>query len=141
MPYQKSTRTFRIIFDSASKPDTSLAGLEVIAKAIKFGKVFELAELEGLSGARMPTEEDKKIMGIAIGKLMESLVSWDMTDENGDPVPLDRAAIDDLDIDQGIELMEEWSDVIMGNVSQGKAKNSAGGQKSVEGSIPMEPLS
>lgn len=140
MPFQKSTRTFRIIFDPATTPGTSLAGLEVIARAVKFGKVFELAELGKISGARVPTEEDKKIMGVGIDKLLDSMVSWDMTDEDGQPVPLDRAALDDLDIDQMIELIDAWSDVIMGNLTPGKAKNSTDGQKSVEGSIPMEPL-
>lgn len=143
MPYQRGSRTFRIIFDPASSPTTSLPGLEVIAKPMRFGKIYELAELDGVAGASSltPSEEDKAVMNKGIDRLLESLVSWDMTDEDGQPVPLDRAGLDTLDIDQILELIDAWSDIIMGNLSRGKAKSSIGGQRSVEGSIPMEPLS
>jgi hypothetical protein len=141
VPYVKVPRVYRIVFDPVSSPDTTVPGLEILSRALKFGEVFGLTEFGALSGQRLPTAEDRALFSRGIGRMIESLISWDMTEADGTPVPLTAEGFDSLDFLQGVEILNEWIDVQMGNVSDPKARSSENGQAPAPDiQIPMETL-
>lgn len=138
MGYKKVSRTFNIIFD---KPDDVLNGLEIKARAVKFGKAIDLTELGLMSGNRIPTAEDKAILERGVERLFQSMYEWNMTDDDGAPIPCTAEEFNDLDFGQSVDIINAWSDIILGNVTEKKELNSNTGPPSEVGLIPMEPLS
>lgn len=125
MPYVKVPRVYRIVFDPVTSPETTVPGLEILSKALTFGEVLSYQDL----GRREN-----------VAKMMTALISWDMTAPDGTPIPLTPESFDALDWLQGAEILEEWTNVQMGNLEPGKSRNSGSGQNSEEGDlqIPME---
>lgn len=125
MPYVKVPRVYRIVFDPATSPETTVPGLEVLSRALAFGTVLGV---QGLSKREQ------------VSVMLDVLISWDMTDEDGQAIPLTAETFDALDWEQGLEILNAWTDVQMGNLNPGKSQNSGSGQNSEEKDlqIPME---
>lgn len=141
MPYVKVPRVYRIVFDPATSPETTVPGLEILSRALKFGEVFGLTDLGALSGGRVPTAEDRALFSRGLSRMLGSLISWDMTEADGTETPLTVESFEALEFHQGVEILEAWIDTQMGNVSAPKAKNSGSGQSPApDMPIPMETL-
>lgn len=103
-------------------------GLIVRMKSISFGKVRRLiALLDGDTG-------NDEVMGAISDQLVANLVSWNLEDEHGVPVPETAQGIDDQDFDLILKIVESWLDQITGpDAELGKGSPSGA-------SFPGQPL-
>lgn len=103
-------------------------GLVVRMKGISFGKVRRLiALLDGDTG-------NDAVMGAISDQLVANLVSWNLEDERGVPVPETAQGIDDQDFDLILKIIENWLDQITGpDAELGKGSPSGA-------SFPGQPL-
>ncbi|MFG3510252.1 hypothetical protein ACGF5F_32670 [Streptomyces sp. NPDC047821] len=107
-------------------------GFEAVLRKLKLGEWLEITGINGDAGVRH--------VGDQLEKMADRLISWNLEDEEGQPVPTTREAI--LEQDQGLMLavLNAWIDGITG-VSAPLGPSSPAGEPSLEASIPMETLS
>jgi len=102
MGYRKVPTIHTLEFEGEYK------GLIVRMFSTKFGKVRRmLALLE---------QEDKndQVMGEVVDLVVENLVSWNLEEEDGTPVIASREAIDDLEFDLVMEIINTWLERMTG---------------------------
>lgn len=127
--YRKKATIFKLIFD-----DPELNGLEVKCKSVSMGKLMEFVKLMEKKETNTLDEFEE------ICKMFSKvLVNWNLEDENGNSVPASYEGLMDQEPDFSMMLVLTWIDV-MTNVSGPLVGNSLSGNKSLEASIPMEPL-
>lgn len=115
-------RQYKLVFQ-----DEALAGVEITVRSLTSGQLIELQE----SGA-----SHEKLTKM----LAEQLVSWNVEDEDGTPVPATLDGIRSLDLGFNKTVIDVWTDAVMG-VKAPLPQSSNGGHPSVEQSIPMDALS
>lgn len=94
-------------------------GLVVRMKGISFGRVRRLLTALG------DDAKDQDSMDAVFKQVSDSLVSWNLEDEDGTPVPPTAEAIDDLEFDMVIAIVNKWLDQITGPGPElGKDSNS-----------------
>lgn len=105
-------------------------GLIVRMKSIRFGKLRRLIALtDDDSADEMAIEEIVQLMA-------ESLVSWNLEDENGVPVPANAEGLDDQDLDFIMKIVDAWTSRLTGSDGPGDlGKGSTDG-----GKFPGQPL-
>ena len=122
MGYRRIPRIYTLTFEG------DLSELVVRAKSIKYGKVRRLiALMDDDSG-------DDDIMGEIARELSQSIVSWNLLDEDGGEIPVSLEAVDDLEFDEVIAICNKWLDALTGP-SQELGKDSPSGE-----SFPGRPL-
>ena len=132
--YKRERRVYRLVFD-----DPEYEGLEIRVRSLPIGKLKTLIALD-------PEDESKEARAAAIEQLASSfakaLVSWNMTDEAGVPVPANLEALEDEDTDFVLMIIMQWLKVVssVGDGSPLPGPSTSGKSFPVE-SIPMEPLS
>lgn len=111
-----------------------LDGLHARLTSIKFGKVRQLIALMD------EDEKDVEVMDEISGLLAKSLISWDLLEEDGKtPVPTTLEAIDDLEFDEVIEIVNKWLDQMTGP-SDDLGKDSPSGATFPGRPLTMEAL-
>lgn len=103
-------------------------GLNIRVKSIKFGKVRQLIALMD------EDDKDVEVMTEISSLLADALVSWDLQEEDGSPIEPTVEAIDDLEFDEVIDMVNRWLDSITGP-DQGLGKGSGSGA-----TFPGQPL-
>ena len=117
MGFRREPKTFRLVFD-----DPELAGLEVRARSLSIG------ELE---------DDDLQVYE----SFAAALVSWNLEDENGDELPATLETVRSYpDVDFMNALASAWIKAVTG-VDDDLGKDLPAGRRSLEESLPMEPLS
>lgn len=115
MGYRKIPKIHTLEFDG------DLQGLVVRARSIKFGKVRSLLALMD------EDDKDVEVMGQITKELAGALVSWNLEDEDGTPVELSSEAIDDLEFEEVMAIVNKWLDALTGpGKDLGKDSNSGG---------------
>jgi hypothetical protein len=106
--------------------DVELETMKARIMSIRFGKVRDLV--------RLMEQEDKdiEVMDAISEYLTDALVSWDLVDEDGEPIEVSREAVEDLEYGEVIELVNKWLDIITGP-GDGLGKGSNSGE-----TIPVE---
>jgi hypothetical protein len=122
-----------------------LHGLEVTTKGLPVKKLFELVQLsDQLTGGgdtgEMVTVADKLFAGFA-----ERLVSWNLEDDDGTPVPATLEGVQDQDMDFMVSLIMTWMNEVA-NVDAPLPQASPPGATTettpdLAASIPVETLS
>lgn len=103
-------------------------GLVVRLKGISFGKVRRLLNLmDGDTG-------NDRVMEEISGQLVANLVSWNLEDEHGTPVPATAEGIDGQEFDLILKLVNAWLDHITGPGDE-LGKDSPSGER-----FPGQPL-
>ena len=102
MGYRKIPRIYTLEFDG------ELEGFVVRIKSIKFGKLRRLTALMDEDG------KDVQLMGEINRFLTDSIVSWTLQDEAGVDVPVSAEAIDELDFDEVMQIVNKWLDNMTG---------------------------
>ena len=126
MGYRRTPKVYNIRFAD----DSDYPGLEATLRSYSVGQVIAFRKDSGQTDS----------VQAMVDLLAERLVSWNLEDEDGTPVPTTVEAILREDLDMIQALFDEWSDAITG-VSVPLEKPSPAGEISQVGSIPMEPLS
>jgi hypothetical protein len=120
--YRKIPRINTLEFDG------DLEGLVVRIKTIKFGKIRRLIALMDSD------DKDVELMGEISRFLADSIVSWTLQDEVGVDIEVSQDAIDDLDFDEVMEIVNKWLDSMTGPGPElGKGSNSGA-------TFPGQPL-
>ena len=114
-------RQYKLIFQ-----DEDMAGVEITVKSLTSGQLIELQEAQS-SGIH------EKFTSM----LAEQLVSWNVEDEDGTPIPPTLEGIRSMDIDFNNRVVDAWTDQVFG-VKAPLSQSSSGGRPSVELSIPMD---
>lgn len=135
--FQRKKKIYKLIF-----ADEEMQGLEVRCTSISIEKMLELTSLAGLAG-KPPSEytpEDYASIDTVFQAFAGALVSWNLLDEDGEPVPPTFEGVKTQDIDFIDVVIKAWMERVAG-ISDPLARNSTAGQRSLEASIPMETLS
>ena len=118
MGFRHEPKTFSLVFD-----DPDLEGLEVKARSLSIGEL---------------NDDDIQVFE----SFAKALVSWNLEDEDGNPLPPTLEIIQSYpDLGFMSALSNAWLNAVMG-VNQELGKGSGSGEPSlVESTLPMEPLS
>ncbi|SCK20062.1 hypothetical protein YUYDRAFT_02077 [Streptomyces sp. ScaeMP-e48] len=127
MGYRHKQKRIEIRFEEPSP----FAGFEATLRGKTLG---EFLNLQGIG------EVDKSSLFEQLREMSQSLLTWNLEDENGDPVPVSPEAVFEQDQDLMIALATAWMQGLAG-VSAPLEPSSTDGQPSLEANIPMEPLS
>lgn len=103
-------------------------GLIVRMKSIKFGKLRRLMQLTDSDETAEESLDD------IFKLLLESLVSWNLEDENGVPVPTTVEGLEDQETDLVMDIIEAWIEKMTGPGPE-LGKDSTSGE-----SFPGKPL-
>ncbi len=103
---------------------------------------LNLDEYLTLMGYTDTPEQDVK-SGIIrqLERFAESLISWNIAEEDGTPTPANRDEFFKLDENLALALATEWTERLGGKVDTPLPQSSPAGEQSPAASIPMEPLS
>lgn len=136
MGYRKTTRRLEI-----SLKDHKVYGQDTECPvAYARGKSLdEYLVLEGFSDA--PEDDGRSALVRQLEEFGDSLISWNLEDEQGNPLPCNRASLFAIDNDLALALATEWLAVLGGKVSGPLPESSPSGEPSPVASIPMEALS
>lgn len=137
MGYRRPKHVYKLVFE-----DEDMGGLEVRTTSPSLGQFLELAKLAELdvSDPTAVTSSDLEQVRELFEMFAEYLVSWNLEDEGGQPVPSDLSGLMLQDIGFIMRIILAWMKAIAG-VSGPKERPSSGGGPFPEGSLPMEPLS
>ena len=104
-------------------------GLIVRIKSIKVGKLRRLMRLTSDDSA------DEEGIDELFTLLQESLVSWNLEEEDGTPVPATLEGIEDQETELVMRILETWLDRMTGAPEGDLGKGSASGA-----TFPGQPL-
>lgn len=133
MGFTRKSKTYKLVFE-----DEQYEGFTITMRSLSVGELLDFDDLR-LSPATTAQEQRDKVRGIATA-LTGAISSWNLEDEEGDPVPVTEAAILGLDGEMVDAIVEAWVSALIG-VSRPLVPRSPGGETTLEASIPMETLS
>lgn len=134
MGYKYSPKVQRIRFDETHE----FAGLEMTVRSMPMGKFLRLLKMAEMR-SQTPTAEDLEQTNDFFNLFGQNLVSWNMTDEEDNPVPATPDGVATLDFPFVTRLVMEYIDAVAG-VATPLGGNSNSGATSQAPSIPMEAL-
>jgi hypothetical protein len=127
--YQPKRTVYRLQFE-----DPEMEGLEVRARSVSTGQLLMISALQGKAEL---TEEE---IDTLIGAFAKALVSWNVEEEDGTPVPATAEGVKSQEIGFVQAIVWAWVDALTG-VAAPLGPSSPGGEPFPEVSIPMEALS
>lgn len=140
--FKRERPTILLTFES---PD--LAGLEVRVRSISVGKLIGLVDMAGALRIRgdEPTSDQQDDIETLLRAFASALVSWNLDDENDQPVPTTYESLIDQDTNFVLQLVMGWLDGVVSIPNPLDGRSNAGERspagEASELSIPMEPLS
>jgi hypothetical protein len=131
--FTRQHKKYRMTFEG-----TVLDGLVATVNSVPVGTMLQIAEMAA-DGAEF-TPEGLKTLGSLFELLADSLVEWNLQDDDGTPIPPTIDGVRTLDMDEALLLIREWMKAAAG-VSSPLEPSLNGGEPSAVASLPMEPLS
>lgn len=128
MGYRHTRRKITVRFEEPNE----FAGFEAVLR----GK--SLAGFLALTGIG---EVDQSSISDQLQDMAHSLISWNLEDEDGNPVPVTPEAVFEQDQELMLALGKGWIDGLGAGVSVPLEQSSTDGPPSLEASLPMAPLS
>ena len=133
MGYKRQPKQYRLKFEDHP-------GLEVTAGSINTNDFLELTGLLAQFSGR-----DAAAAAQATGKVLDlfaaALISWNLEDEGG-PVPADRAGIGSQDFDFNLQLIMGWMEAIASvdtPLKQPSPSSPPSGLALSDGMVPLSP--
>jgi hypothetical protein len=124
--YTRTPKVYKLAFAD----DTDYPGLEVAVRGMSLGQLLQ---------ARASTDDSDAVADM-VELLADRIVSWNLEDEQGRPVPTTREAMLTEDADMILDICSQWQQAIAG-VSAPLVSDSSSGETSAVESIPTEALS
>lgn len=109
-------------------------GLVVRMKAIKIGKLRKLT-----AASSGDDDEIGDNLDVMFGVLLEGLVSWNLEDEAGNPVPPTLEGLEDQELSLVMNIIRAWTEKASG-VDDDLGKDSPAGGKFPGRPLTMEAL-
>jgi len=110
-------------------------GLVVRMKAVRLGKVRRLLALT--SGGS--DSDDGLMVDEVVRLLTEGMVSWNLEDEQGNPIEPNEEGIDGLELELALTIVNAWLDQMVG-VQPDLGKDSSSGERFPGQPVTMEAL-
>lgn len=132
MGYRPKRKTYRLRF-----ADPEMKGLVVEASSVPVGTFKDIIKLLGTIET---TEDDAEAVARLFEMFADALVTWNLEDDSGEPVPTTVEGIDSQDFDFMLAVIMSWVSSV-GDVPAPLEQTSNGGGPSLVASLPMEPLS
>lgn len=104
-------------------------GLIVRMKSMTVGKMRRL--IRDLDDDKKTTDQ---VIDVMVTALLEGAVSWNLTDEEDQPIPLNREELEELEFPMLTAIVESWLDVVSGPDKE-LGKGSSSGE-----TFPGQPL-
>lgn len=122
---------------------TDYEGLEVRMRATKLGALFDAGDLLAI-GKRVgvdvaPTAAEMGRITAEFEELAAHLVSWNVEDEDGTPVPADLEGLKAQELPLVVRIIKAWQQA-MGDVAPPLSNSSSSGRPPDALFMPMEPL-
>lgn len=134
MGHKRKSKVYKLVWPE----DHDNYGLEVCMKAMN---TEELLKIGGMADINLNSgPEAMSALDDMMSLFASKLDSWNLEDDNDQPVPSSFEAVKAQDLDFIMELIDAWMRNIVG-VSVPLGQGSNVGETSLEGLIPMEPLS
>lgn len=136
MGFKKESTVFKLEFE-----DPAYSGLEVKAKSVPTGDFLDLMDAASKMDLTSKTfsPNDLKAVRVLIEGFAKALVSWNLEDDNDEPVPATFASVRDQELPFLLPIVTAWMDAVAG-VSAELGKASSSGGTFPEAAIPMAPL-
>lgn len=112
-------------------------GLVVRMKSIRIGKLRKL--MRTVSEAEVSDGADEAMLDEMFSLLAEGLISWNLEDENGIPIPADMSGIDQQELPFTLKILKAWLDNMTGPDEE-LGKGSPSGEKFPGRPLTMEAL-
>lgn len=126
MGFKKPVKIYVLSFD-----EEEYEGLEIKVRGMSMKEMLDISRLEG--------KEDRESIVLMMRLFAEKIVSWNMEEEDGTPVPHTAATLMDLDPEFVGACIGSYMGAVKG-VSDPLEKPSDSGPSSLAASIPMETL-
>lgn len=118
MGYRKVPTIYELVFE-----DGDLQGLVVRMKSIKLGRVRRLVQVtEGADDDQVLDNGLEEMLGL----FADGLVSWNLEEEDGTPVPATLEGIEDQEAGLVLTILRRWLNAMTG-VSHDLGKDSTSG--------------
>ncbi|MFI9200156.1 hypothetical protein [Streptomyces sp. NPDC053048] len=127
MGFVKKPKRINLRFEG----DPELDGLEVTLRGLNVAEYLDVMGLGEVEAGSVPD---------MIKRFSRALVSWNLEDEDGNPVPISEDVVFAQDQDFIMRLAAAWIEALSG-VPAPLDQSSPSGEPSPVVSIPMEPLS
>lgn len=129
MGFKQPRKTYDLVFGN----DTDYPGLEVRARTLSLGQLLEVRSQDDGQDAT------RKLVGL----FAERLVSWNLEDEEGAPVPATLDGIQEQDDDLILAVIGQWQKAMYGVPAPLESGSGSGGTSQAElalAEIPSESL-
>lgn len=137
MGYKPKRVTYALEFE-----DDDLAGLEVEVRSVTLDQYLAVVGARRLANlpSRQWDDDDTRAMAGLYDALAAALVSWNVEDEDDEPVPATRDGVYSQDITLMLPIGLAWLNAMGGGIPEGSdlGKDSAPGPNALEASIPMD---
>ncbi len=127
MAFKRKRKVYKLDFSG-----TEYDGLEVRVSGLTTGEFLEVVML----GA---TDKDSNETEKTIQLLAKHLISWNLEDEDDNPVPPTYEGLKSVDFSMALYISNAWTDAII-NVSEETEKKSRSGETFLAESIPSMAL-
>lgn len=125
MGYKRNPKIYNLVFGD----DTDYPGLEVQVRSLTMGQLFKTWTGDETSNSAAATYD----------LLVERLVSWNLEEEDGTPVPTTREAIDDQDDDMIVAIQKQWLAAVRGVSAPLGSGSNSGATSPVESMLTEIP--
>lgn len=135
MGYKKKATVYKLKFE-----DPELDGLEVMAKSLPTGELLGLIRMAVSLKDEETTnlsEEDLATIEKLFQGFAKALVSWNLEDEDGKPVPSTLRGVQSQEFDFVLPIIMAWIQAVAG-VDKDLGKDSNSGPSFPVPSIPMD---
>jgi len=130
--FRKEPTHYKLIFEE--HPD--LKGFEVTMRALSLGKFLDINRL-ALTVDNADTQERVQQADLLFRRFSESLVEWNLEDDDGAPIPADYDGVKTQELPFIQTIIGEWMEAMSG-IPKNSNSASNGSGTSLERSIPME---
>lgn len=128
MSFKRKRKVYKLDFSG-----TEYDGLEVRVSSLTTGEYLELITIAG------PTEEGGSEAGAMVRLFAKHLISWNLEDEDGEPVPATYEGVKSNDFTMNSAIVNAWTSALA-DVPADTEKKSRSGESSLVASIPTETL-
>jgi hypothetical protein len=134
--FRRKRRTIKIVFQG------DLDGLVITAHSVSMDTFLEFEELSNRYFDGKTGKDEEASMAIQSLRRMldmfaDVLVSWNLEDEDGEPVPATREELGREDPGFVFDVIVKWMEAVAG-VSAPLSETSSSGETSAELSLPMD---
>jgi hypothetical protein len=130
MGYKAKLKTYLVKFDEGHE----FHGAEARLRGMTYG---EWEQVTGLDGGEGDTNG-----AVSVRRFVEHLISWNLEDGDGKPLPMTIDAVKEIDHDLVAALNNAWVQTLIGvHAADPLPESSPSGGPSLVESVPMEALS